>query len=63
MPDPLTARKDPDRASAKWRTGEILESASNQAGGFWRGTKSLEMNKSGRIEAFTTAGAASAGDG
>src|SRR4029077_512545 len=58
-PDPLSWKKDLTSASAKWRIGNIFETRSNHAGGLFRGTKTFETKRSGKIEALTIAGAAS----
>src|SRR5438270_1435371 len=59
-PLPLTWKKEPMRASAKWRTGKSLPRVSSHCGGFWSGMKTFEMNSSGRIVPLTMAGEASA---
>src|SRR3981081_3073564 len=59
-PDPVGEKKEPPSAAAKCGIRKIFDTVSSQAGGFWRGMKMFEIKSSGRIEALTTAGDASA---
>src|SRR4051812_3060424 len=43
----------------KWMTGKMPETVASQSGALPKGMKMSDMNNSGRIEKFTTAGAAS----